>query len=64
LPQTAKWTKPSCKIENISHLVGRHSTHCGSTLKQKAEIHTIGDNRVWVPHYIYKLVYNPSANKA
>jgi endonuclease G len=25
---------------------------------------TIGDNRVWVPRYIYKLVYDPSANKA
>lgn len=25
---------------------------------------TIGSNRVWVPRYIYKLVYDPSANKA
>lgn len=25
---------------------------------------TIGSNQVWVPHYIYKLVYDPAANKA
>jgi endonuclease G len=25
---------------------------------------TIGSNRVWVPRYIYKLVYDPSAHKA
>ena len=25
---------------------------------------TIGFNQVWVPHYIYKLVYDPSAHKA
>lgn len=25
---------------------------------------TIGSNQVWVPHYLYKLVYDPSANKA
>jgi endonuclease G len=25
---------------------------------------TIGPNHVWVPRYIYKLVYDPSANKA
>ena len=25
---------------------------------------TIGSNHVWVPHYLYKLVYDPSANKA
>ena len=24
---------------------------------------TIGDNHVWVPKYLYKLVYDPSANK-
>jgi len=25
---------------------------------------TIGSNQVWVSHYIYKLVYDPAANKA
>ena len=28
-----------------------------------AKSKTIGDNHVWVPKYLYKLVYDPSANK-
>jgi endonuclease G len=25
---------------------------------------TIGDNHIWVPRYIFKLVYDPSTNRA
>ncbi|MEO7495521.1 MAG: DNA/RNA non-specific endonuclease [Massilia sp.] len=29
-----------------------------------APVHTLGPNRVWIPKYLYKLVYDPSANRA
>jgi endonuclease G len=27
-------------------------------------VHVLGPNRVWIPKYLYKLVYDPSANRA
>lgn len=59
------WSKVEVEVRKyISQATGDVYVYTGALFTAIDKVHIMGNNRVWVPTHLYKLVFDPSANKA